>query len=160
VPPLASGNLSAMGIAFRVDPATGMTVSVWHGNVSAEDALRHMRDLWATPEWGSGARILSDLTGVSSSALPPLDQVAELAAAFANLIDGRTRKASWAVVANLGYQHASQFADAIRHEVRRVMVFSDLVSACLWLGVDAEALRPVIESLRIEVQTREPERAD
>jgi hypothetical protein len=97
---------------------------------------------------------------VSSSALPPLDQVAELAAAFANLIDGRTRQASWAVVANLGYLHASQFADAMQHEVRRVMVLSDFVSPCLWLGVDADALRPVIESLRIEVQTREHENAD
>jgi hypothetical protein len=149
-----------MGIAYRVDPSTGMSLSVWYGDVTLQEAMQHVRELWATPEWGSGGRILTDLAGVSSSSLPNPDQISEIAAVFVNLIDGRMRQARWAVVANLGYSHASQFAEAIQTEVRRVVVFFDLASACIWLGVDLDAVRPVVEPLRIEVQSREHEKHD
>jgi len=122
--------------------------------------MQHVRELWATPEWGSGGRILTDLTGVSSSALPDPDQISKLAAVFVNLSEGRTRQARWAVVANLGYRHASQFADAIQTEVRSVLVFFDLASACIWLGVDLEPLRATVESLRIEAQSRDHQETD
>jgi hypothetical protein len=143
-----------MGIAFRVDPATGTSVSVWLGDITTEEVMRHVRELWATPDWASGGRILTDLTQVSSSALPDPDQVGQLASTFADLMEGRTRPASWALVANLGYMRASQFADAIQSDVRRVLAFFDLAPACIWLGVDLDAMRAAVESLRIEAQQR------
>jgi tellurite resistance protein len=42
-----------VGIAYRHDRATGLSVSVWDGEVSAEQRQRHMARLASDPEWGS-----------------------------------------------------------------------------------------------------------
>ena len=149
-----------MGIAYQVDPSTGVSVSVWQGHVTLEEAMQHVADLRAMPEWGAGGRILTDLSGVPSSALPDPGQVAKLAAAFMDLIDGRTQQAKWAFVANAAFMRASQFGEAIHEEVRSVLVFFDLASACIWLDVDRDALRGVIESLRIQAQVQDHNDAD
>jgi hypothetical protein len=123
--------------------------------VDLEEATQHVNSLWATPEWGAGGRILTDLSGVSASAIPEPDQVAKLASAFHGLLDGRTEEAKWAFVANAAFMRASQFGEAIHDEVRSLLVFFDLASACIWLNVDRDAIRAVIESLRIEAQSQE-----
>jgi hypothetical protein len=149
-----------VGIAYRIDQSTGVSVSVWLGHVDFEEAAQHVADLLATPEWGAGGRILTDLSGVPAAALPDRDQIARLASAFQRVVDGRTQQAKWAFVANAAFMRASQFGEAIHDEVRSLLVFFDLASACIWLGVDRDAIRSVIESLRIEAQSQGPDGAD
>ena len=122
---------------------------------SRDEALRHVADLAATPAWGADGRILTDLTGLVSSALPDRDQVAGLAEVFAEQLDGRTRPARWAVIANVAFDRAAQFAEAIEADVRSLTVFFDLASACMWLGVDFYEVRPVIQSLRLEARSQD-----
>jgi hypothetical protein len=64
------------------------------------------------------------------------------------------------MVANVAFMRASQFGEAVQSEVRSFIAFFDLASACIWLGVDLEALQPVVESLRIEARSHDDERAD
>lgn len=142
-----------MGIAYRVDEPSGVSVSVWTGEVTRDQAMQHVADLEASPEWGARGRILTDLTGLASSALPDRDQVSELADAFLEQLHGRAQPARWAVVANVAFDRASQFAKAIDSEVRSLIVFFDLASACIWLGVELDALRPVLASLRAEARS-------
>jgi hypothetical protein len=139
-----------MGIAYRHDEPHSISVSVWTGEVNLKQALRHVAKIAADPEWGASDRILSDLTGMDSSALPSRDQVAALAAAFSEQLDGRTRPARWAVVASSAFAEASQFGRAIDEDVRSVMVFFDLASACTWLRSDYQAVHRIIASLRVE----------
>src|SRR5690349_3466112 len=101
-----------MGIAYRHDEPHGISVSVWTGEVVLKQALRHVAKIAADPGWGASDRILSDLTGLSFSALPSRDHVAALAAAFSEQLDGRTRPARWAVVASAAFGEASQFGKA------------------------------------------------
>ncbi len=145
---------TAVGIAYRVDGPDGVSVSVWTGEVSRDQAMQHVADVAARSDWGAGGRILTDLTGLTSSALPGRDQVAELAEAFVEQLDGRARPARWALVANVAFDRASQFREAIDTEVSSLSVFFDLASACIWLGVELDALRPVLESLRVEARSQ------
>jgi hypothetical protein len=149
-----------VGIAYRVDQSTGVSVSVWAGHVTFDAAMGHVAELRGTPEWGAGGRILTDLSGVPASALPDPDQVDKLASAFRDLIDGRTQQARWAFVANAAFMRASQFGEAIHDEVRSALVFFELASACIWLGVDRDAVRTAIDSLRAEAQAQSHENGE
>jgi hypothetical protein len=139
-----------MGIAYRVDEPRGVTVSAWTGEVARDEVMSHVAALAATPEWGASGRILSDLTGLSPRALPDPDDVADLADAFVAQLDGRAQPAKWAIVARGAFNRALQFGDEIGDAERRVLVFLDLESACIWLGVAVGRIRPVLDALRHE----------
>ena len=149
-----------MGIAFRVDEPGGVSVSVWAGEVTSNQALAHVAALAAAPGWGAGGRILTDLTAVASTSLPDREQVSELARRFVDQLDARTRPAKWAVIANASFNRAAQFGEEIGEEGRRLIVFFDLASACIWLGVDLDTIRPVIEHLREEARSQGLEERD
>jgi len=142
-----------MGIAYRVNDPKGVSVSAWTGDVTPEEAMRHLAFLAATPEWGATGRILTDLTGVSRAALPDREQVSELADAFVAQIASRTQPTKWAVVASAAFNRALQFGDEIHGSQHRLLVFLDLASACIWLGVDLARVRPVLDALREEART-------
>jgi hypothetical protein len=139
-----------MGIAYRVDEPKGISISVWAGEITTEQATLHIATLAREPDWGAGGRILTDLTAVASSSLPNREQVSELARDFDEHLAGRARPAKWAVVANLSFNRASQFGEEISDEGRRLIPFFDVASACIWLGVDLDKIRPVLEKLRHE----------
>jgi hypothetical protein len=149
-----------VGIAYRVNEPDGVSVSVWTGEVTSDQAMQHVAELAASPDWGTRGRILTDLTGLVFSALPDRDQVSELADAFTKQLDGRAQPSRWAIVANVAFPRASQFSEAIVGEVRSLIVFFDLASACIWLDIELDALRPVLESLRVEARSQDAGPAD
>ncbi len=146
-----------MGIAYRVDEPAGVSTSVWAGMVTYDQAMQHVAALAATPEWGAGGRILTDLTAVAPTSFPDPEQVSELASRFVDQLDGRSRSTKWAVIANEIFSRASQFGEEIGDAARRLIVFFDLASACIWLGVDLDAMRVVIEKLREEARSQRAE---
>jgi hypothetical protein len=143
-----------MGIAYRVDGPQGISVSSWTGEVTREEAMRHLAALAETPEWSSARRILTDLTGLSASALPDRDQVAEIADAFVSQLSDRAQPAKWAIVASSAFNRALQFGDEVGDSDRRVLVFLDLASACIWLGVDLDQVRAALDTRRAEARTQ------
>jgi len=143
-----------MGIAYRVDEPPGVSTSVWAGSVKYDQAMQHVAALAATPEWGAGGRILTDLTAVASTSFPDREQVSEIAARFVEQLDARSQSTKWAVIANQIFTQASQFGEELGDAARRLIVFFDLASACIWLGVDLDAMRAVIEKLRGEARSQ------
>jgi hypothetical protein len=140
-----------MGIAFRVDEPKGVNVSAWVGEVTLDEAMGHLASVAATPGWAASRRILTDLSGVSGRALPSREHVSHLAAALVAQLPGRAPAAKWAIVGSAAFSRALQFSNEIGDDPdRRVLVFLDLASACIWLGVDMDRVRPVIDVLRHE----------
>jgi len=149
-----------MGIAYRVDEPAGVSTSVWAGLVTYDQAMQHVAALAATPEWGAGGLILTDLTAVASTSFPDREQVSELASRFVDQLDDRSRSTKWAVIANEIFSRASQFGEELGDAARRLIVFFDLASACIWLGVDLDAMRAVIERLREEARSQSADEND
>jgi hypothetical protein len=89
---------------------------------------------------------------MSPVALPGRDDVALLAREFENHISDHSRTSNWAVVANVAYKRASEFGDEIAPGGRRLSVFYELESACIWLGVDLADVRPALKALRDEAR--------
>jgi hypothetical protein len=144
-----------MGIAFRCDKELGLSVSVWDGEVSVEDRRSHIAALAADPDWGTTGLLLTDLTGVSAAMRPSAKEVLEAAAEFSEKLAEQVRNAKWAMVANETFVLAQRFGTYLEEEVRRLIVFNDLETACTWLGIETTAARVVIEELRGELRLQE-----
>jgi len=137
-----------MGISYRCDPATGVSIEVWHGAVSLDVARLHVEQLAKDPEWAASRRIITDLRGLEPDSRPTADQIKGLGDAFLQQLAYLVSDAKWSVIADEAFAEALVFGEQIRHEVRRMIVFSNLVTACVWLGVEPDDVRPVIEDLR------------
>jgi hypothetical protein len=146
-----------MGIAYRCDETTGLCVSVWDGDVTTEDRRQHMAALASDPRWGARGLLLTDLTGISATRRPSAKDVLEAAAEFSEKLADNVRNAQWAIVAGETFVLAQRFGSYLEEEVRRLIVFNDLDTACRWLGVDAAHARVLIDELRVEL--RHPDRS-
>jgi hypothetical protein len=140
-----------MGIAYRCDPTTGVGIEVWHGKVGFDVARMHVDQLANDPEWAASRRIVTDLTGLASESVPNADQIKGLSDAFLQQLAYLVSDAKWSIIADEALAEALTFGEQIRHEVRRMIVFTNLVTACVWLGVDREDVEPVIDELRREI---------
>ena len=123
------------------------------GEVTAEQRRRHMALLSSDRAWGAGGLLLSDLTGVSAATAPSPERVLEAASIFLQRLASRTRNAKWAIVADATFNHAHRFGAYLEEEVRRVIVFNHLTTACTWLGVDAAEVRGILDALRTEIRS-------
>jgi hypothetical protein len=141
-----------MPIAFRA--TNGVSVSVWDGLVSSEDVLRHIETLGEDPIWGASRRFLTDLSGVATDSIPNPEQTLEAAAHFLEQLGDQARGAKWAIIASAAFAQARRFGTYIEEEVPRVIVFSDLTTACIWLGVNEPAVRAVTTDLRRTLRHR------
>jgi hypothetical protein len=144
-----------MGISYRVDTATGLSVSVWDGEVTGDQRREHMQALASDDAWGAGGLYLTDLTGVASSSVPGVDEVLDAAAAFLETLASQVGRAKWAIVAGDTFERAQRFGSYIEEEVPRLIVFNALDTACTWLGVDVLAARAVVDALREEIRSSE-----
>lgn len=144
-----------MGIAFRSDEPKGVSVAVWVGEVTRQNVVEHLAALRALDDWGAGGRILTDLTGLTPGLRPTHEQLLEITEGFARQLAERTREARWAMVASGTFEDAAEFGRRLQ-DGRNLTVFFDLPSACIWLGVDLDDIRVVIDQLRKEASAGDP----
>jgi hypothetical protein len=141
-----------MGIAYRCDAATDLCVSVWDGIVTKQDRQLHIEALASDPDWGSQQLLLTDLTGISAAHRPSAKEVLEAAAEFAEKLAAPVRNAKWAMIASETFVLAQRFGSYLEEEIRRLIVFNDLDTACTWLGVDPVVVRKQVDELRAELR--------
>jgi hypothetical protein len=142
-----------VGIAYGHDAPTGLSVSVWDGEVTDEHRRRHMAFLASDPEWGSGHLLLTDLSGVCPSSTPSSGRVFEAATAFLRRLSRRTVHSKWAVVANHTFEQALQLGAQIETDVPRLVVFDSLSSGCRWLGVGLDEVAAIVAALRHQIRS-------
>ena len=142
-----------MGIAYCRDEARGLSVSVWDGEVTVDQRQRHMTALASDPDWGTGGLLLTDLTGVSAASLPTAEKILDAASVFLAHLAPQARKAKWAMLADATFHLAQRFGAYIEEEVPRMIVFNDLDTASIWLGVGETELREIVDELRREIRS-------
>ena len=141
-----------MAIAYRCDTATGVGVEVWDGDITVDQARQHVQTLAADPHWSASRRLVTDLTGISAESRPTAEAIAQLADVFLQQLAYRVGDVKWSVIADHTFDEALGFGGRIRHEVRRMIVFNNLASACVWLGLDHNEVRPAIDELRRQLR--------
>jgi hypothetical protein len=139
-----------VGIAYRVDEPEGLSIGVWAGRVTVEEVAHHVATLAATPAWGAHGRILTDLSALDEDSRPTVEQISKLVELIRSELSGRTAALQWAVIANTAFDDATRFAEGLADDARRLIVFSTVLPACTWLGVDASRVLRVAAELRDE----------
>jgi hypothetical protein len=138
-----------MSIAYRIDREKGITFVRFHGVVTADEFLAHVRRLTADPDWPPPPRRLqlADLCGASLHASlddAAMEEAVDLFAAHASRIAG----AKAAVVATDAFARVLDFAHLLLHYLPSTIVFHDLSTACGWLGIDQHAAQTTLGELR------------
>jgi hypothetical protein len=135
-----------MPIGYRIEASQGLTIGVWHGDLTSEDIADATRRLFADPDWPPpGRKHLTDLTTVRTT--PDLEQLAEIHKA-----SGLTAGIRLAVVATDHFDEARKYEHAVASAGLDVMVFTQVPSACAWLGIEYAPAQRVIGDLRAELR--------
>jgi hypothetical protein len=135
-----------MPIGYRIDEAQGLTIGVWHGDLTATEIVDATEKLFADPGWPPlGRKHLTDLTTVRT--MPDLEALANVHKAT-----GRASGIRLAVVASEHFDEARKYEHAVATAGLAVIVFTQVPSACAWLGVDYTASQTAIRELRRELR--------
>ena len=135
-----------MGIAYRIDKTIGITTIVWDGLVTADDWRAHLLELFADPDWPPGLLSLTDLRSADVSTITSDDQADVLTMYGPRIDDVRGTKS--AAVAGDNFEVSSEFESRKEPTGLRLIVFNDLLNACIWLGIDEAAAQATIDELR------------
>jgi len=137
-----------VAIGYRLDKPLGLTLVVWDGDITGEEAEGHARRLLADPEWPPGPLHLLDATSATSVPITADTKLVDIVAGAA-----KTRQIRFALVEHHGFTQAVNFERAASDRgVSRVIVFNALIGACGWLGLDLAVIGPIIDELRRDLR--------
>jgi len=136
-----------MPIAYRCDPRQRLIIDVYDGDVSFEEWRDHIAGILDDPAWRATTKSLSDM---SQARLAPLtdEQRSEMHALFATQL---LRAAGRPMAIIGGGSPTTERAierDAIARLGARLIVFTSLTTACIWLSVDEPPVAAMIAELR------------
>jgi hypothetical protein len=136
-------------IGYRIYKTLGLTLVVWDGDISGDEAEDQVRTLRADPDWPPGPLHLLDTTTVTSAPLVANTKLAEMLNEIAE-----SKLIRFAVIASGdNAAQATQFqAEATTLGVSQVIIFNDISAACSWLGIDLAATRTTLADLRRELR--------
>ena len=139
-----------MSIAYRLDSSHGLTIVVWDGMITGDEAEDHVRVMREDPGWPPGPRHLLDATTATAVPTVANTKLVEMAAEAAD-----TNRIRFAVVANRFADTAEVFQRRAAAEgVHDVAVFTDISAASAWLGVDLPSVRTTLGHIRRELRDR------
>jgi hypothetical protein len=140
--------LLCVTIGYRIYKTLGLSLVVWDGDVTGDEAEDHVRALRTDPDWPPGPLHLVDTTSVTSA---PAIANTKLVEMLNEIAEGKAIR--FAVIASGALPEATRFqTEATALGVSQVIVFNDIAGACSWLGIDLAATRATLADLRAELR--------
>jgi hypothetical protein len=139
-----------VGIARRLVEGPDLIVTVWDGLVTAAEWADTVQSQVTDPNHSLSRRRLTDARTADSSNITEAD-VAAISTSYANAgvaLSG----VKLAIVANEGWATAQQVEAGMNNLGVTTVVFSDVHTACIWLGVDPGPAVAAINELRRELR--------
>jgi len=135
-----------MPIVYQINRDKGYTIAAWHGLVNADEYEKHVHQLVTDESWPPEKSLhLSDLRRAK------LDDsfTEEVLIKSAKIYGERLihRRIKLAIIAEATYKKASIFEKSFMNYQPSAIVFHDLQSACLWLGLDHDEVNTLIEKM-------------
>ena len=136
-----------MAILQRFDEQKGNVFVVWKGVVTAEEWFSKAERLASHPRWPGTPRVLADLLPVTDTSSIQEQEIEHAAGIFArNWKSLRGKKV--AVLAKDEFARARYFADLLVRFGFSMVVFNNLDTACLFLGIDVVYAYRELDELR------------
>ena len=139
-----------VGIARRLVEGPDLIVTVWDGLVTAAEWAETVQSQVADENHARTRRRLTDARTADSSNITE-DDVAVIAASYASSGVGLSG-VKLAIVATEGWQTAQQVESSMNKLGVTTVVFSDVHTACVWLGADPAAAVAAVNELRRELR--------
>ncbi len=139
-----------MGIAYRVDIASGLIVVVADGEITRDDFHTFAQRQADDPRWHAATRSITDASSVHAQPVRT-ETLASFAKMYAEMRSG-DRPMMAAIVAGREFEQASKYGEIRSDDGSRTIAFSSLVTACTWLGVDLGTTGLAIGELRKEMR--------
>ncbi len=137
-----------MSIVYSIDKEKGITFVRWDGMVTADEFLAHVHRLTSDANWPPEKRLqLSDLRNTSTDS--SIDKSTLETAA--DLFGKQTKKIAdmkAAIVAQDEFNKAVAFERYVFKYIPSVIVFNDLHTACMWLGISVEEAEGALQRLQ------------
>jgi hypothetical protein len=140
-----------VGIGYRFDTRLRCAFIVWDGDVGPEQWRIHVDAIVDDPAFPPGPLMLADLStagGVPRITTDIIQEMAERWRAHASDLD----KMQWAIVPNGAWDKARRFESELEGSGLRTMVFNEPWTACSWLGLDADVVRPILRDIREQLR--------
>jgi hypothetical protein len=138
-----------MSIKYRIDRQANLITNLWVGQVTAEEWHAHLREMTAHPDWPAINRLLCDLRTVKDVSTIGAAEIAG-AVQIMRAAPGNLSDKMCAIPASQAFRAATAYQKAIAPYEPRVVVFSSLETALIYLGVDLGPERDLLEELRRE----------
>lgn len=135
-----------MPIVYAVEMDGALVIEAWTGAITVDDLYAHRSQQAVDPAIVGGARVLADARTASFRDISDAE-MAQFARAY-SLTEKRMISRATAFVAGGGFAKARVYEKASRSFLRNVVVFTNLATACKWLGIDAGLVTHTIETLR------------
>src|SRR5215831_6159137 len=132
-----------MGIAHLLLPDLGLTLVVWHGDVTAADSVDHLLRLAEEPAWPPGLLHLTDMRTVRSVTLPD-PELLELLFEGSHWRDEDLEKA---VIVSGELSRKTTVSDAASSLGMTATLFTDVESACAHLRIDGARVASLLDEL-------------
>ena len=139
-----------MGIKYRADVEKQIIFVVWDGVVSADIWFEHIERLIADPAWPSISAMLVDLHSVTDISSIEEAEIEHAVALFSSVPDPLSKKRV-GVVAGNAFWKSRRFGELVSPFGPSVIVFNDMSTACVYLGINPTEALKAIQQLRADM---------
>lgn len=136
-----------MDILNSCDIERSVIFVVWDGEVNWEEWRGLIPRLLADPAWTSISRLIADVQTVTDTSSLGDREMGEVAAIFGSNLSAVAKK-HVAVIAREEFSKVKHFGDLISSIGTSMVVFNNLDTACLYLGIDLMETRQRLDELR------------
>ena len=140
-----------MSIGYVCKPNLKLAIAVWDGIITWDIWQEHLHRLLSDPAYTSMQMQISDLRFSSINPTIAGDQIQTMKELFAGQSERLTMK-KIAIVAGDEWSKPKLAEFALQAISINSIVFNDLVTACLWLGVDVVEVGQEIKQIRIKLR--------
>jgi hypothetical protein len=131
--------------------ARGISYEVWEGVVTGDEWVQHVRRQVADRNWPAGDKSLTDLQLVSENTSIGKAEIKQVSAIYRTKSD-KLAVGKSAIVAGKSFQKTPLYGlFASRHGLK-VIIFSDIGTACKWLGIDPKEAEQMVKLLRARMR--------
>ena len=141
-----------MGIVYRIDKEQGISFALWHGLVTGDEFLIHVQHLLTDRDWPASRGL--HLTDLQTATLD--DSMDDLLLERAAGLFGshpKISKIKAAILAQDEFRRAVSFEQYFLRYRSTMIVFNNLETACIWLGVSLQDATTALQSLRALLRT-------
>ena len=144
-----------MSNAYLVRKEERLIFEVWIGKITKDELFEHERQQLLDPDFPFAPRVLVDITGASFDPAIGKTELGQFVDLYRHHHD-KTVGARVAIVAAEDFARAETYGKLAERQSVRVIVFNDVGTACIWLGVSAADAQEWIVRTRAELLRNPP----